>query len=286
MEIEVRGHSGCSIDIVKEKNELLVLKSTQSSKYAERLYKQACKQEDACKIKYQHIRVPAIIKIEKEPDRCFIWMEYVYSKNFVEYFERSGFEQINYFTNAIKILLDTEIKASEIKSIKREIIIDKFKDVSSIIRNNHLLYNDHEVLNILKQSEFIFNLLPKSVELPIGKCHGDLTFSNILFNGNNYYLIDFLDSFIESPLLDMVKIRQDSAYQWSLLMYNGSFDSLRIEIVSHKIDEVLNSYFCQFEWYNKYYNTFQLMNFLRILQYAHDENVILFLKNILKNMIS
>lgn len=286
MEIEVRGHSGCSIDIVKEKNELLVLKSTQSSKYAERLYKQARKQEDACKIKYQHIRVPAIIKIEKETDRCFIWMEYVYSKNFVEYFERSGFEQINYFTNAIKILLDTEIKASEIKSIKREIIIDKFKNVSSIIKNNHLLYNDHEVLDILKQSELIFNLLPKIVELPIGKCHGDLTFSNILFNGNNYYLIDFLDSFIESPLLDMVKIRQDSAYQWSLLMYSGSFDSLRIEIVSHKIDEVLNSYFCQFEWYNKYYNTFQLMNFLRILQYADDENVILFLKNILKNMIS
>lgn len=68
--------------------------------------------------------------------------------------------------------------------------------------------------------------------MPVGVCHGDLTFSNILFNGNNYYLIDFLDSFIEAPLLDIVKIRQDSAHLWSQLMYTKSYDQIRLQIVA------------------------------------------------------
>ena len=59
---------------------------------------------------------------------------------------------------------------------------------------------------IMAECAKVFEQLPIEIEIPMGKCHGDLTFSNILFNGNNYYLIDFLDSFIESPLLDLVKI--------------------------------------------------------------------------------
>ncbi len=65
--------------------------------------------------------------------------------------------------------------------------------------------------------------------MPVGICHGDLTFSNMLFNGNNYYLIDFLDSFVESPLLDIVKLRQDSAYLWSQLMYIHDYDKIRLK---------------------------------------------------------
>ena len=60
-------------------------------------------------------------------------------------------------------------------------------------------------------SQRVFDALSDML-IPVGTCHGDLTFSNILFNGNNYYLIDFLDSFIESPLLDIVKLRQDTAW--------------------------------------------------------------------------
>lgn len=116
--------------------------------------------------------------------------------------------------------------------------------------------------------------------IPVGLCHGDLTFSNILFNGNNYYLIDFLDSFIESPLLDIVKLRQDTAWLWSQLMYVNPFDTIRLRIAFQKIDRELDSYFRgKYEWYGRYYKPLQLMNFLRILQYAHEEKVIDYLKN-------
>ena len=41
MDIEVKGHSGCSIDIVREGKELFILKGTCDPKYVERLYQQA-----------------------------------------------------------------------------------------------------------------------------------------------------------------------------------------------------------------------------------------------------
>ena len=114
----------------------------------------------------------------------------------------------------------------------------------------------------------------------------DLTFSNILFNGNNYYLIDFLDSFIESPLLDMVKIRQDTRYRWSTLMYEGEFDETRFHIVADTIDHQLDGAFKQYTWYRTFYHTLQLMNFLRILQYAKEKKIVAYLKKTIQSILN
>lgn len=212
-------------------------------------------------------------------------MEYIYSKNYIEHFEAAGFEQIEYFINAMKMFLEREIANSPTQTISKSVIINKFEDVIQKIKSNKLLYNDLIVNDILEKSDYSFNNLSEHINLPIGKCHGDLTFSNILFNGNNYYLIDFLDSFIESPIMDMVKLRQDSAYRWSTLMYTGVFDEVRLRIVSEKIDEELTRYFSNYEWYRLYYKPFQIMNFLRILQYAKEEKVIEYLKSILTGLL-
>ena len=139
--------------------------------------------------------------------------------------------------------------------------------------------------SLLERCREVFEHLPAEIAIPMGKCHGDLTFSNILFNGNNYYLIDFLDSFIESPLLDLVKIRQDSQYEWSRLMYEEDVDLVRLSIISDKIDKEIDGYYSQYEWYRKYYHVFQLMNFLRILQYAKKEKVIKYLTNVINSML-
>ena len=122
--------------------------------------------------------------------------------------------------------------------------------------------------------------------LPVGRCHGDLTFSNILFSGTNYYFIDFLDSFIEAPLMDIVKLRQDTSHGWSQLMYTKRFDSVRQRIVNDKIDEALDAHFRKkYAWYARYYAPMQLMNFLRILQYAHDPRVISYLKTTIHKLL-
>ena len=285
MNIEVKGHSGCQIDVVREDGGLYVYKSTRDNGYLERLCLQGMKQQEAAKLELQHIRVPEIYEIRRTDDSVILKMEYVYSKNFVGYFERAGFEQIDYFIKALCLFLDYEIHNSEMQTVKADVIKGKFDDVNRKTLQNPMLKNDVEVAEILSCSAERFASVG-DMSMPVGKCHGDLTFSNILFNGNNYYLIDFLDSFVESPLLDIVKIRQDSAFLWSQLMFSGDCDGLRLRIVADKIDKEIVRYATQYEWFNQYYSLFQLMNFLRVLQYAKEQKVIDYLKHIIKQLLN
>lgn len=284
MEIEVKGHSGCQIDIVREGNDLFIYKSSADRKYLARLVKQAEKQIEASKTEYQHIRIPQIYDISQSDESVNVKMEYVYSKNFIEYFESAGFEQINYFIKALILFLDREISNSKVQVVETSIVVDKFKDVFSKVFQNPLLGSDSGIKEIMEKSSKCFCGL-KNIAMPVGICHGDLTFSNVLFNGNNYYLIDFLDSFVESPLLDVVKIRQDSAFLWSQLMYTKSYDIIRLEIICKKIDDAIDAYFRKYDWYCDYYGAFQLMNMLRILQYAKEEKVINYLKQTLQRIL-
>lgn len=285
MELKVKGHSGCQIDIVNDGNDLFIYKSTYDSKYINRLKLQGEKQINAYKQKYQHIRIPKIYEIDEDAAHLTLKMEYVYSQNFIDYFEDAGFEQISYFIQALKIFLDSEIQNSPVQSIDRCIIIKKFEKVCDIIKHNKILISNNDIKDIINDSTKIFKSLENKIEIPIGECHGDLTFSNILFNGNNYYLIDFLDSFVESPLLDIVKIRQDSKYQWSRLMYQKEIDGVRLNIISTKIDTEIHAYYMNYLWYRKYYKVFQIMNYLRILQYAKEDKIIAYLINVLKSML-
>ena len=284
MEIQVKGHSGCQIDIVNDGNNLFIYKSTRDPKYINRLYLQAKKKTEDSKRAYQHIRVPEIFEIDKTDEHLIIKMEYVYSKNYIDYFEDAGFDNISYFVKALKIFMNAEIEDSPLLKVNTQVVKDKFEDVCKKCAANSALSSYGEN-SLLERCREVFEHLPAEIAIPMGKCHGDLTFSNILFNGNNYYLIDFLDSFIESPLLDLVKIRQDSQYEWSRLMYEGDVDLVRLSIISDKIDKEIDGYYSQYEWYRKYYHVFQLMNFLRILQYAKEEKVIKYLTNVINSML-
>ena len=284
MNIEVKGHSGCQIDVVREGNSLFVYKSTHDKDACDRLYLQGRKQQEAARMKLQHIRVPELYETRRTENSVTLKMEYVYSKNFVGFFEYAGFEQVEYFIKALCLFLDYEVKKSPLQSVKSYVINEKFRNVNIKIAQNPFLKDDREISTLLSRSSEHFRGC-EDMTLPIGRCHGDLTFSNILFNGNNYYLIDFLDSFIESPLLDIVKIRQDSAFLWSQLMFSGDYDEIRLRIVADKVDKEIVRYASKYEWFNQYYTLFQLMNFLRVLQYAKEERVILYLKRIINQLL-
>ncbi len=286
MELTIKGHSGCDIQVAREGKEIVVYKSTCDLKYAPRLINQARKQQKAGEFEYQHIRVPVIFDVNQNDKGASIKMEYIYSKNFVEYFEHAGFEQINYLIKALEYFLEKEISVSYMSCVPSSVLTDKFADVKKKTLSNKYLEGDSEVVLLFKKAETVFSEIG-DLYLPVGRCHGDLTFSNILFNGNNYYLIDFLDSFIESPMLDIVKLRQDTAYRWSQLMYTRSFDSVRLRIVSEKIDKEIDDFFSRkYDWYTRYYQPLQLMNFLRIIQYAHEPSVINFLKKTIYSLLN
>ena len=258
MEIEVKGHSGCQIDVVREDGQLYVYKSSRDPKYLARLVLQAEKQHRAALPELQHIRVPKVHAIDRSD---------------------------GYPAAALIMYLEREIKDSPLAVVPRSVVTDKFADVRAKTLANKSFEGDGEIGAMMDASQRVFDALTDML-IPVGTCHGDLTFSNILFNGNNYYLIDFLDSFIESPLLDIVKLRQDTAWLWSQLMYVHPCDTIRLRIAFGKIDAELDNYFAsRYEWYGRYYRPLQLMNFLRILQYAHEPAVIDYLKQAINEQL-
>lgn len=279
----MKGHSGCDVQVRRNGNILTIQKTSFDKSYLDRLIQQGEKQDKAAQIEYQHIRVPKILHTIKEENRAILEMEYVYSKNFADYFDHAGFEQIDYFVHALILFIEKEIQMSEMQHVPSVVVKEKVADVKKKVLSR--FPEDLEIRELLFNSEIIISEM-EDIELPIGKCHGDLTFSNILFNGNNYYLIDFLDSFIETPLLDIVKIRQDSAYYWSKIMYSHPIDEPRLKTICNHIDTIVNRFFQdKYDWYGMYYKPFQLLNFLRILQYAKEENVVSYLKNVIKHLL-
>ena len=273
MELIVKGHSGFSIDIVREGTNLYVYKRCSDADKAERLMRQAAKQEQATGFHYSGFQTPHIIATEHNENGASIKMDYIYSRNFMEYFESAGFEQIDYFIHTLIRFIEEELAHSPVQVIPADIVNSKLLSVKKTIAANTRIRKDETLASIMEKSERLLTCISEW-RLPVGICHGDLTFSNILFTANTYYLIDFLDSFIESPLLDIVKLRQDSAHVWSAKLYTKPYDPIRLGIISRKIDTELDSYFQQYNWYNAYYLPLQVLNLLRVLQYATEDAIV------------
>ena len=278
MKIEIAGHSGCKIEIVNEKKGLFIIKSTSDPDYAPRLKNQALKQQKFQSAKNTKIKAPRILDIYSDNACCKIKMEYIYSLHFMAFIENYGFEQIDNFMESMIDFVTSEIASSDPQEMDSAVLTEKYNDVKSKILANRNLAQDDIIKGWVPVLDKIFRR-DFSFQIPIGVCHGDLTLSNILFSGNGYYLIDFLDTFIETPLLDIVKLRQDTAFNWSGLMYSGSYDQVRLDIVLKLMDKKIDEAFAGYQWYRDAFGVFQLLNFLRILQYAREPRIIDFLKN-------
>lgn len=280
MNIDIKGHSGCNIDIIEEGDNLLVKKSTLDKKYLKRLELQGNKQmNDKCLT--DSIYNPSISKIEANEDECYILMDYIYANNFIDYFEKASPQDIDHFIDNFIKYIHNEIDKCEIKKVSKNVFIDKFNSVVKNCEKNDLLKGNMRVKSILKDCENVFTNMSEEFEIPVGICHGDLTFSNILFSSNKFYFIDYLDSFIETPIQDIVKLRQDTKYFWSTMMYKKKYDVVRLNIIFNYIDDKISEHFGNFEYYYRNYDRLQLMNILRILPYVKEEKVRDFVLNIL-----
>lgn len=281
MKIEVIGNSGCKVEVVREDTKLFVQKSTEDPKYLGRLALQAEKQKAASDMRVPNIIVPKVYDIIRTDAKTEIRMDYVYSQNYIDYFENAGVHEIDAFVEAMIAFVEKEIQQSPIAECSNEVLMAKFEDVASKVAKRA---DCNEELNELigKARKKIANA--GALRVPMGVCHGDLTFSNVLFCGQQYCLIDFLDSFIETPLQDIVKLRQDSQYLWSCLMYQLPYDALRLKLISEYVDERLDMHFSQYDWYKDHYDVLQLMNMLRILPYAKEERVVEYLKRVIKTL--
>lgn len=281
MELGLAGHSGCDVVLMKKDNKFIVNKSTMDKKYINRLKTQCDKQIEASRKENCGFKIPKVLDTRETEITFSFDMEYVKSVNYIDFFEQYGLSEISDFVDNIIAYVKNEIDNSNIIEVDRDVFLKKWADVKKKMDESGWMWP-----NILGHVDYEFSKLPKFMKLPIGPCHGDLTFSNILFQGDkNQFIIDFLDSFIETPLMDIVKLRQDTKYGWSKLMTSQHFDENHLIIVSEFIDKKIENAFKDYSWYKEYYKAFQLMNFLRIAQYTKDVKVYNYLIDTLNTII-
>ena len=100
-------------------------------------------------------------------------------------------------------------------------------------------------------------------------CHGDLTFENMIVSNGKLYLIDFLDSFIETGLVDMSKLIFDIRYFWSHRKYDKKFQSIVRNIFFEENIRKLSTY----NDHKNKINCLVIMSILRIIPYVPEHNI-------------
>lgn len=297
MKLEIKGHSGCGLDIIENADGTLsVKKYTDKKSYFERLKLQSNKQiYDKCARLVNGVSVPEIFErgLENDGNRFYVLMQYIYAKNFIDFFEHASKEDLDHVIDMICEYITKELEECGIESLESSVFLDKLESIEKNCHDNELLNKLNAmpaVESIIKRSRKEYEKMPKTFHIPMGKCHGDLTFSNLLFSKNKMYIIDYLDSFIETPIQDIAKVRQDSKYHWSLLMYDKTnrIDYIRVYMIFTYIDERIDEYFSNSkyaEYYNNLYRYFQLMNLLRILPYVKYEYVYNYLNKAINSIL-
>jgi thiamine kinase-like enzyme len=280
-DFNILGNSGCDLKICHNNGVATVIKSTNDVYYLERLKFQHDKQKIFSKNNtLREVTTPEIINEVCEKTRYSFEMEFVNSLDFLSFIERTDINDVYKAIDMIVEYIDINIKLSCMQTIGKDVIFNKYLNVKNIILKNGIL----GFADIFADFENRVKKLDNSINIPIGSCHGDLTLSNILINKKKIVLIDFLDSFIESPLMDIVKLRQDTKHAWIFNMVDFNVDYIKSIIALEKIDNYIVNHFEKYNFY-EYYAIFQQLNLLRIVPYAKQPSVIAFLNNELEKNI-
>ncbi len=264
------GLSGCTFSFSKKGN---IIKCSPSEIYNSRLYSQSEKQNKFYN-QFQNdlIATPKIFSSGLNTENLFFFeMEYINEKDFQNFLILSSPSDLSFFCNSVSGYF-LSLPRSEFYSPE---------DLKNSIKNKILDLKKYgfelEFLDFLdKRSDDIKTSIPK------GFCHGDLTMANILLGKSKIYFLDFLDSFIESWIIDLIKIKQDFFYFW-FLKKDGEKLSLR-EIQSSIFiwDSISKDFLSEIETLE--FKILESLNFLRIYPYTKTEFQKKILLEILKKL--
>jgi hypothetical protein len=199
----VRGHSDFQVSRLLNGN----IRKIAHSKNMVRLKAQCQKQKKFILSNSAFIVCPVLNEFES-PEVYSFEMPFCRGEVAPEYIDRASPFEVRGFIYQLIALLESFIAESELRRIDAEVIWGKSADVREQIRGN--VNVSPSVLGLIDQHIAIVKS-HRNFELPIGKCHGDLTISNIIFDDFNhrYFLINFLSMYINCPLLDLKKISQE-----------------------------------------------------------------------------
>jgi hypothetical protein len=257
------GLSGCQLKIIDDG---ILRKYSSSFDYNARLLKQVDKQILFSKIILKNIDTPKVLGTLSGELYSFD-MEYIPGLSSYEYFSSSDVHGVEFVIQTLFDYFDY------VSSNTRELII-----------NNRIIEKINSLQIKTKYPDYLEYLKThvnnNQIIVPKTFCHGDLTFNNIIFHKNRLFFIDFLDSYIDSFFCDLVKLKQDLYYLWSLKVQEEK--TLRLIQIYRYIWKNLS------QKYKKYIDTkgfeiLDIMNTLRIEPYLTNDGQRIILDTIVKS---
>jgi thiamine kinase-like enzyme len=201
------GMSGCKIEKLSD---LVIRKYSKDLDYNSRLLDQVKKQKKFFDFNFQYIYTPKILNVSESKLHYFD-MDYCLGKNYNQYLSSCSVNELHFFSQQIINYIHVISQNNEFYSDEEcKIILEK--KLNNLKNNSN--YNKLISFILDNLGIFDFDNIPKSF------CHGDLTFSNMLFEENKICFIDFLDSYLESSFSDLAKLKQDLFYKWIIKKEN------------------------------------------------------------------
>jgi thiamine kinase-like enzyme len=248
----------------------MIRKSCSTADYNTRIENQLNKQKVFYRNSlHENILTPQIFcSGKKENGLSFFEMEYVPGEKYSEYFLSCQISKIRETIDQFISFIESELNRSELVKLSPKIFLDKVGSIKQLLEKQNLFSGAVD-----ETYDFLMHNIPDSF-IPYGICHGDLTLSNVIFSNQKIYIIDFLDSFIETAMVDIVKLRQDTKFHWSLVIETDipSYQRNKIKQVLNFFDQYLVTYFSKNEYFLKWYGYLEKLNLLRILPYLENNN--------------
>ncbi len=262
-----RGLSGCFLDLIGGN---IVKKISSNPAYNERLFLQIRKQQLFSSMEIPYIKTPAIKHISHEDYKLFFEMDFIEGLSFDEFCINADDKSLESFYNNLysyihSLKSDDYYSENEIKEILQA-------KIQSLEKNTQ--YVDVLSMLSLKVQKCNGGLL-KSF------CHGDLSCLNIIIKGDEIYFIDFLDSFVDTPLIDLIKLKQDLKHYWFLSSVEPDVDVLKIKKNCDRLWMKFENDF-KFLLDSPYAEILEILNFLRIEPYLNNQKQKDFLKCIIE----
>jgi len=280
----VEGRSGCHLRLITEGSSTLLRKFSKDAKYSARLVKQANKQRAFARFSVGgDFRVPAVLNVfegDKRQD-AFVDMEFVHAEKYSDFLGAVSSTRLKRLADSILDYFDRLIDGARPISIRQEVLIEKLDAVAGAI--------DLDRVDCpLVESAFDYLRVPPEGTILLGRCHGDFTLSNMLFQSERVYLIDFLDAFVETPCQDIVKLRQDTYFHWSLMLEPmlPTHQRNRVLQTLQYIDRRVQHWMRTQESVCRWYDYLQTFNLFRILPYVSADHEIHFVQQALKHQLN
>lgn len=270
------GNSGSSVRLMRIGSEIFVEKSIVN--YTSRDLKSVEKQVLFGSDEFISAGVHPVNFLSFNKDKSILRFKMRYIDGLSGHNLKSG---LNYFRqNRLCSILERYFEVlftnSKNETVDRELFLNKFNEILETNRDK-----DFEPYIFKLKEIYTEDLWKDTIQFPLGQCHGDLTFSNMFLTTDKLYLIDFLHTFLESPLQDIVKLRQDFVYGWSARFENTYTQNI-LEVFGLKINYLLSEYRCKYPFQSA---LLEALCLLRIVPYITDETTKVWLIAALKRNI-